>query len=100
MDHSQHQGTNHSQHQGMDHSQHDSMNDAGMLLMQHASGTSLNPQAWPMPMLMNRAGSWNLMWMGQAFIVDTQQSGPRGNDKFYSTNWGMLGAEHKLGDGS
>jgi hypothetical protein len=49
---------------------------------------------------MTRAGGWNLMWMGQAFLVDTQQSGPRGGDKLYSANWGMLGAVHKLGRGS
>jgi hypothetical protein len=49
---------------------------------------------------MIRASDWRLMWMGQAFIVDTQQSGPRGGDKLYSVNWGMLGAVHKLGRGS
>ena len=38
--------------------------------------------------------------MGQAFIVDTQQLGPRGGDKLYSVNWRMLGAGHKLGRGS
>ena len=44
-----------------------------------------------MPMLMTRAGDWHLMWMGQAFIVDTQQSGPRGGDKLYSVNLGNVG---------
>ena len=29
------------------------------------------------------------MFMGQAFLVDTQQTGPRGDDKFYAPNWGM-----------
>ncbi len=53
-----------------------------------------------MPMLMSRIGGWNLMWMGQAFVVATQQSGPRGRDKVYSVNWGMLGAVHQLGRGS
>ena len=51
-------------------------------------------------MLMPKLGSWNMMIMGQAYVVDTQQSGPRGGDKFYSPNWGMLSAEHKLGNGS
>lgn len=37
---------------------------------------------------------------GTGFIVDTQQSRPRGGDKFYSTNWGMLGAVHELGNGT
>ena len=76
------------------------MNAAGMFLMNMASGTSLNPQSWPMPMFMPRVGSWNLMLMGQAFIVDTQQSGPRGGDKLYSPNAFMVSAERSIGNGS
>src|SRR5579871_6580804 len=76
------------------------MNFAGMFLMNQASGTSMNPQSWPMPMLMHRAKSWNLMAMGQAYLVDVQQSGPRGGDKFYSGNWFMGAAEHSVGRGS
>ena len=76
------------------------MSAAEMFLMRESSGTAFQPSAWPMPMLMTQVGNWHLMWMGQAFIVDTQQSGPRGADKLYSTNWGMLGAVHKLGGGS
>ena len=76
------------------------MNEAGMYLMSMASGTSMNPLSWPMPMLMRRSGSWNLMLMGQAFIVDTQQSGPRGGDKLYSPNAFMFSAEHSIGNGS
>jgi len=68
-------------------------------LMNLASGTSMNPLAWPMPMLMQRQGSWTLMFMGQGFLVDTQQSGPRGGDKFFSTNWGMGTAQHSLAGG-
>jgi hypothetical protein len=79
--------------------QHD-MNDAGMYLMNLASGTSVNPRSWPMPMLMPKLGDWNLMIMGQAFLIGTQQSGPRGGDKFYSSNWGMVSAIHRLGRGS
>lgn len=84
-------------HQSMDHGD---MSAASMFLMNESSGTGLQPPTWPMPMLMTRAGDWRLMWMGQAFIVDTQQSAPRGGDKFYSTNWGMLGAVRKLGAGN
>lgn len=76
------------------------MNMSGMLLMQQASGTSMNPQSWRMPMFMPRVGGWSLMFMGQAFLLDTQQSGPRGGDKFYSTNWFMAAATHNLGRGS
>jgi hypothetical protein len=76
------------------------MNESGMYLMNLASGTSMNPLSWPMPMLMSHAGSWSLMLMGQAFVADTQQSGPRGADKVYSTNWFMGEALHSLGSGS
>ncbi len=76
------------------------MNDAGMYLMRMASGTSRNPLSWPMPMLMPKLGSWNTMIMGQGFLVDTQQGGPRGADKLYSPNWIMGSAIHKLGKGS
>jgi hypothetical protein len=40
------------------------------------------------------------MIMGQAYLMDTQQSGPRGGDKFYSPNWFMGSAVHSLGSGS
>ena len=76
------------------------MNSAGMYLMTMASGSSMNPLSAPMPMLMRRLGSWNLMIMGQAFIVDTQQAGPRGGDKLYSPNAFMFNVEHSLGGGS
>jgi hypothetical protein len=75
-------------------------NQAGPFLMGQASGTSMNPQSWPMPMLMLNPGDWSLMFMAQAFVLDTQESGPRGADKFYSANWGMFAASHDLGGGS
>jgi hypothetical protein len=65
--------------------------------MNLASGTSVNPAAWKMPMLMAHLGSWITMFMGMAYIVDTQQSGPRGGDKLYSPNTFMASAEHSLG---
>ena len=83
---------------GMNHGM--KMNSAGMFLMNMASGTSINPESWNMPMLMPSIGSWDLMVMGQAFIVDTQQSGPRGGDKLYSTNAFMVSAIHSAGSGS
>jgi len=83
-----------------DHSMGGGMSASEMFFMGESSGTAVQPPAWPMPMLMTAAGSWNLMWMGQAFLVYTQQTGPLGADKLYSTNWGMLGATHRLGGGS
>src|SRR5580704_3798004 len=73
-----------------------SMNSAGMYLMNVASGTSMNPDSWPMPMLMRPVGDWSLMFMAQAFVDDTQQSGPRGAAKLYSTNVFMTSASHIL----
>lgn len=73
------------------------MNAASMFLMNEMSGTALNPAAWPMPMIQHPFGSWNTSFMAQAFLDDTQQSGPRGGDKFYSTNWFMGNAEHRAG---
>src|SRR5438270_2969221 len=93
MDHSKMPGMDHSKMAGMDHSQMPGMqhatdiNEAGMLLMDQASGTSMNPKSWPMPMVMTKLGSWYSMFMANAFIVDMQQSGPRGYDKFHSPNW-------------
>ena len=80
--------------QGMNH------NFAGMYLMQQASGTSMNPQSWAMPMIMKEARGWQFMIMGNAFLVEAQQSGARGGDKFYSPNWFMVSASHAVGRGS
>lgn len=76
------------------------MNAAGMYLMKLASGTSMNPESWPMPMVMTALGSWNAMFMASAFVVDTQQSGPRGGDKLYAPNWFMGSFERAAGPGS
>ena len=74
------------------------MNAASMDLVNVASGTSVNPDGWKMPMIMTHFGSWNTMFMGEAFLVDTQQSGPRGGDKLYSPNWFMASMEHRAGE--
>jgi len=73
------------------------MNPAGMQSMNLASGTSQNPLSWPMPMAMYHYGQWNFMFMANAFLVETQQSGPRGADKLYSANWLMATASHRVG---
>lgn len=74
------------------------MNAASMDLMSFSSGTSVNPEGWPMPMIVTHFGTWNTMFMSEGFLVDTQQSGPRGGDKLYSPNWVMAMAEHRLGE--
>ena len=73
------------------------MNASGMSMTNLASGTSENPRSWRMPMIMHPFGTWQTMFMANIFINDTQQTGPRGGDKFYSANWFMVNAQHKLG---
>jgi hypothetical protein len=41
-----------------------------------------------------------VMFHANVFIADQQQSSPRGGDKFFSTNWFMPMAQHKLGRGT
>src|SRR5262249_25908218 len=73
---------------------------AHMFLMSGASGTSRNPASYRMPMLSARTGSWNWMFMGTAFVMDTQQSGPRGGDKLLAPNWFMISAGRAVGHGA
>ncbi|MGB7189650.1 MAG: hypothetical protein WBD10_05905 [Acidobacteriaceae bacterium] len=64
-----------------------------------SSGTSAEPNSTPAPMLMTMRGDWMLMFHANAFVADTQQSGPRGKDKFFSTNWVMPMAQRAWGPG-
>jgi hypothetical protein len=63
------------------------------------SGTSAEPDSTPMDMLMTRKGGWLLMLHGVGFVNATQETGPRGADKVFSTNWIMPMAQHRLGRG-
>jgi hypothetical protein len=70
-------------------------------LEQHATaGTDAEPNSTPSPMLMVMKGKWMLMFHGEAFLNDIQQRGPRGADKFFSTNWIMPMAQRHLGNGT
>jgi hypothetical protein len=63
------------------------------------SGTSAEPNSTPVPMLMTAKGGWMLMFHANAFVIDEQQSSPRGGNKFFSTNWFMGMAQRPLGPG-
>jgi hypothetical protein len=92
---------------------HQNMNDGMKGLMQemhprsfieeiehHAtSGTSAEPNSTPTPMRMTMRGPWMLMFHANVFVTNTQQTSPRGGDKFFSTNWFMPMAERRLGPG-
>ena len=68
----------------------------GMTAMENSvgflsSGTSVEPKSTSefAPMVHTSLGNWALMFHANGFLVDTQQTGPRGADKFFSTNWLM-----------
>jgi hypothetical protein len=68
----------------------------GMAAMENSvgyisSGTSIEPKTTSefAPIIHTSLGNWTLMFHGSAFLVDTQQTGPRGADKLFSTDWLM-----------
>jgi hypothetical protein len=63
------------------------------------SGTSAEPNSTPTPMLMANKGPWMIMFHANAFVLDQQQSGPRGGDKLFSVNWLMPMAQREIGRG-
>lgn len=70
------------------------------IVQQHSgSGTDLQPGSTPLEMFMLRRGAWSFMFHGEVFLNAIQQTGPRGADKFFSTNWFMPMAQRKLGRG-
>src|SRR2546422_5898554 len=68
--------------------------------MDEASGRSVSPASSPMHMASAQSGSWTFMFHGILYLSEIQQSGPRGDDKFISTNWFMGMAQHDVGHGS
>jgi hypothetical protein len=74
--------------------------DFAQQIVHHAtSGTSAEPNSTPTPMWMKMQGNWMLMFHANAFVMDEQQTSPRGGDKFFSTNWFMPMAQRSLGPG-
>jgi len=70
------------------------------LFMSQAAGTSRNPPSAPMSMVMLQSGKWSVMLHGQAFLNHTNDSGPRGGEKTFSTNWFMASASRPLMGGT
>src|SRR5215813_11866570 len=71
----------------------------GEILHHASSGTTVQPTSTPEHMLMVEKGKWQLMLHGVGFLNTIQQSGPRGDDKIFSTNWLMGMAQGQLGSG-
>ena len=66
----------------------------------YSSGTSQVPRSAGMDMLSWRLAGWGLMLNGELFGIYSDQTGPRGRDKIFSTNWVMAMASHRLGPGT
>ncbi len=89
-----------SEHQGMkmDESHMDAPENFIDQIEDHTtSGTSAEPASTPSSMFMLPKGNWMFMFHGQAFLNLQQQSGPRGADKLFSTDWIMPMAQRRFG---
>jgi hypothetical protein len=86
---------------GMEHnSTHEQpMTFIGEILHHATAGTSAQPNSSDEPMIMRSRGKWMFMFHGAAFLSALQQSGPRGYDKVFSTNWFMPMAQRQIGRG-
>jgi hypothetical protein len=69
------------------------------ILLHDTAGTSAQPNSTNVPMIMRARGKWMFMFHGTAFLSALQQSGPRGYDKVFSTNWFMPMAQRQIGRG-
>src|SRR5438034_7247233 len=73
---------------------HAQMTMPGMSAMENtvgflSSGTSVEPKntSESAPMIHKSLANWTFMFHANTFLADTQQGGPRGGDKLFSTNW-------------
>jgi hypothetical protein len=63
------------------------------------SGTSWQPEATPMDGVMFMPGDWMVMAHGFVNGIADRQSGPRGDDKWFTESMAMLMAQRPLGQG-
>lgn len=105
-DHQQHDAS--TSHQDMSHQTHAHEHEMHMepeslldVVRQHEfAGTDVEPMSTPSSMFMSMHGNWMLMLHGTAFLSEMQQSGPRGDDKLFSTNWIMPMAQRTFQNGT
>jgi hypothetical protein len=83
---------------GMQHGAHQQPATFIDEILHHSTpGTSAQPNSTAEPMIMLTKGKWLFMFHGEVFVNFLQQSGPRGYDKFFSTNWFMPMAQRRFG---
>ena len=71
----------------------------GVPMSRTGSGTTWLPDRTPMRAKHIMAGQWGLMIHGLAFVQYDKQYTTRGDAQFGAPNWGMLMANHPLGEG-
>jgi hypothetical protein len=76
--------------------EHDSESLIDLVDQHGLSGTDAGPATAPEHMIMAMKHGWMFMFHGEAFLNELQQSGSRGRDKLFSTNWFMLMAQRRL----
>lgn len=84
---------------GMSHAHQAAGDPVRAFFMQQASGTSVNPGTAEMPGTHLQVGTWDVMVHGEAFLNGVVQTGPRGEDELFSTNWLMAMGDRSLGSG-
>jgi hypothetical protein len=69
------------------------------ILRHETSGTSAQPNSVAQPMIMLTRGNWMFMFHNEVFLNGVGETGPRGTDKAFSTNWFMPMVQRPLGAG-
>src|SRR5262249_42146067 len=71
----------------------------GLSMAREGSGTAWQPDSTPLLMHHFHAGAWMLMLHYNASVGFDDQTGPRGDSQFMSTNWVMRRARRRVGRG-
>lgn len=89
-----------SAHRGHNAGAHNATTFIEEILDHGTAGTSAEPASTPHDMLTTQKGAWMLMFHGNGFLADQQQTGPRGADKLFGASWLMPMAQRTLGPGT
>jgi hypothetical protein len=87
-------------HSGLSAAIHNPTTFIEEILDHSTAGSSAEPVSTPHDMLMSQKGAWMLMFHGGGFLVEQQQTGPRGGDKLFGASWLMPMAQRTLGPGT
>jgi hypothetical protein len=93
--------TEHGEHMGAmaEHGEAEVRSVRDIPLMRRGSGTSWQPDRFPLSMVHGRVGGWGLMFQGLLFGGYDVQGGPRGDRAPEALGWLMLMADRELSSG-